>query len=413
MKVLWITLWGTWSKPLLKRLKDHLEIEVIVPYEGNRFDYSLDSFDGIPIHNLVLPRRHGLYKTMDYGTYSIYREIIDRIKPDIIHIHGTEKNLAQIQNYCSDIPIVISIQGLLSGCLRYNSAFLSEKEMLPYTSLKNRLKRGGLLAAERLCLRGYNRYEKNIIANGKLFIGRTTWDKAHIKMINPGADYYYGEEILRQEFYDNQGQWSLNRCRPHSIMMPSGYNPLKGMHFAIYATALLKTMYPDVLLKIPGIPERVLKRRGLARFLFGEEYIEYCKALILQLDLQENVVFLPYLSAEEMVEEMLKSHVFLSCSTIENSSNATAEAALLGVPMVMTAVGGLLSLYRDKETTLFAPSGDYSVMSFLIEQIFADDNLANGLSSRESQDSIMRHDPDIVSHQYIDIYRGIKSSFNE
>ncbi len=412
MRVLWITFWGTWSKPLLIRIKRFCHIEAIIPSESIA-NYSIEDYEGIPIHNLGFPKSHGIYSNMDYCIYSKYKKIIDTVHPDIIHVHGTEKNLAQIQNYCKDIPIVISIQGLLSGCLRYNLAYLSEKELLPYTSIKNRLKRGGLLSSERMCYRGYHNYEKDILLNGKFFIGRTLWDKAHITQVNPKASYFYGEEILRPVFYEKSGKWSLDSCRRHTVIMSSGFNPLKGMHFAILAISLLKNKYPDVLLKIPGIPKQFLERRGLSRVLIGEEYIEFCKSIIKEKQLENNIVFLPYLSDREMAHEMLSSHVFLSCSTIENSSNATGEASLLGVPMVVSAVGGQLSLYKDGENALLAPSGDYTVMSYLIDRLFSDDEYASNLSLNGTQISLSRHDPCTVTRQYIDIYNTIIHSFNE
>ena len=41
-------------------------------------------------------------------------EAIEKCKPDLIHIHGTEELWGKITQYVSKIPIVFSIQGLLA-----------------------------------------------------------------------------------------------------------------------------------------------------------------------------------------------------------------------------------------------------------------------------------------------------------
>lgn len=411
IKVLWITFWGTWTKPLINLLKKECEIEVIIPSEGKE-DYRIEFVDGVKCHYVIFPEGKGIFVNMTESIFSRYKSIIDSFKPHIIHVHGTEKNLAQIQNYVKHIPVVISIQGLLSGCLKYNFAFLSKREMFTHTSLKNIIGHGGLDLAERICKRGVKNYEKDILKKGKYFIGRTLWDRAHIHMTNPNSNYYVGEEILRPLFYEFQGQWSVDKCERHTIMMPSGYNPLKGMHFAILAVAYVKHFYPDVVLKIPGIPSHIRNRTGVKKLIIGEEYIEYCLALIKQFDLKSNIRFLPYLNEEEMVNEMLRTNVFLSCSTIDNSSNAIGESTMLGVPLVATAVGGVLSILDDEKTALMVPSGDSYVMAYQIKRLFESDNLCNTLSLNEICLAQKRHNPMTSTIQYINIYKEIIKNYS-
>ena len=74
---------------------------------------------------------HFLNKPKDGNIFELLH-IIEAVNPDIIHIHGTEKNFGLIQNYIK-IPTVVSIQGILtpyskkyfSGIPFFN-AFVSE-----------------------------------------------------------------------------------------------------------------------------------------------------------------------------------------------------------------------------------------------------------------------------------------------
>lgn len=55
------------------------------------------------------------------------------------------------------------------------------------------------------------------IKKAKNIIGRTEWDLACIKQMNPDAKYYHCNETLRVEFYSQQ--WILERCNRHTVFL--------------------------------------------------------------------------------------------------------------------------------------------------------------------------------------------------
>ena len=376
---------------MLKAIQKNCNVEMVVPSEGGESYKKLEK-EGIIFHYLSFRKCHGIYCTMNQEIADRYIAIIREVKPDIIHIQGTEKNLGQIQNFVKHIPIVINIQGILSGCLPYNTAFIKENEIRPFRSLKNLLGRQGLYSADKMCERGVRNYEDDILANARYVMGRTKWDHARTMFANPSSKYFVCEELLRPTFYEHAGKWNVQKCNRHSFMMPAGYNPLKGMHIAIKAAALLKKFYPDIMLKIPAIPINILTNKGLKEKILGEEFLTYCKEIIRNNHLEKNVLFLPRLNEVDMVREMLSSNVFLSCSTIDNSSNAVGEATMLGVPLVVTAVGGLISFMHDEQNCLFSSSGDEYMIAYQIKRFFDDDELCNSISRAELETARQRHD---------------------
>lgn len=374
---------GSWVQPLLKVLETRADIQCIYP-----------------------ANKEHPHKMMTKAVADVYRERIERFAPDIIHVHGTENNYGQLQHYYPDIPVVTSIQGVLTGYIPYATAQLTRKDVRPYWTLKNLFNRGGLMQPYRTLVHGSKAYEEDILRTCQYFFCRTDWDRMWVKKYNPNAHIYQGEELLRPAFYINAGQWKEESAARHSIFMPSGFNPIKGLHHAIKALHQLKATYPDVTLRVPGIPEDIYNRKGLAYRICGEEYLGYVRHQAENLKLKDNIVFLPRLSAEEMAAEMLRANVFLSPTSIDNSPNSVGEAMMLGLPIVSTPVGGVPSFVHHEENGLLAaPDG----LASAISRIFDDTTLAASLGTKAYQTALRRHDKEQTAEQYLSAYQDIVS----
>ena len=401
MRILWISYIGSWTKPLAELMAKNNTIVVIVPSIENKEIVS----NNVTYRYINYPQKEAACQ-MTKSSFNKFYEIINWFHPDIIHVHGTEKNLAQVQKYLPDIPVVTSIQGILIGCQPYTLNYLDIKKVKKFRTLKNVLGFGGIRFMDMVCKKGAA-HEKDILENNKYFFGRTDFDKAHILIRNPKAHYYIGEEILRPEFYANKETWDINKCEKNSIFMPSGFNPIKGMHLAIEAINLLKRFFPNVKLYIPGIFPSGSRNTCLLSAIRGEEYIRYVDSLIEKYNLNDNVKFLPRLNASQMAEHMKRCNVFLAASSIDNSPNAVGEATMIGCPVVTTPVGGIPSFIKDGITGVLSPAGDPYMIAYHIKQIFDNNQLASTLSKNACAMASKRHDIDVIVQQYLSSYREI------
>jgi len=381
MKILHISTNGPWVQPLLHELEKKVDVLHVNPPKNVRKDI-----------------------TMTEREVAAYRETINKYQPDIIHVHGTENNFAQLQHFFSDIPVVVSIQGILTGCIPYATGGLSEHEVKPFKSLKNLMHRGGLMSLYRRATAGSRAFEEDILRSCRYFFCRTDWDRMWVRKYNAKALIYQGEELLRPAFYAKAGEWKQENADKHSIFMSSGFNPIKGLHHAIRAMAKLKASYPDVTLRVPGIPQNIYNRSGLVYRICGEEYLGYIRHLTESLQLRDNVVFLSRLSAEEMAQEMLRANVFLSPTSIDNSPNAVGEAMMLGLPIVSTPVGGVPSFIHHEDNGLLA---EPDALAPSISRIFDDTTLASTLGSKAYQTALRRHDREQTAEQYMSAYHDI------
>lgn len=403
MRILWITYISSWTPTLLNAIKGEVQLALIIPSGG--FDEFKHVENGVTYYSIKLKDEERL-NSMSLSTFAKYNVIFNDFAPDVIHVHGTEANYAQLQNY-TDIPIITSIQGILSGCIPYYNNFLENKKLRKFSSLKNLLGYGGIESIYKGFIKRSVAYENQILHTGKYFFCRTYWDKAWVMFSNPNANIFQGEELLRSEFYKESHSWSVNKCNRHSIFMPSGFNPIKGLYLAVKAVALLKKYYNDITLIVPGVSYDDVFKNSIWELIKGEKYIRYVRNIIEEEGLKKNIFFVGRLSAEQMAEKMKESNVFLSPSSIDNSPNAVGEATMIGIPVVTTPVGGVPSFLRDEESCLFAPAGDEYMMAYQIMRIFNNDDLATRLSHAAGIVANKRHNIEEVSRAYLNAYKTI------
>jgi glycosyltransferase involved in cell wall biosynthesis len=91
----------------------------------------------------------------------------------------------------------------------------------------------------------------------------------------------------------------------------------------------------------------------------------------------------------------------------EGSPNALLEAMAASVPVVATAVGGVLEIAEDGETALLVRPGDEDAMAAALERILSDKALSNRLASRARQAVNDRFTPEERVRRLAGIYRQV------
>ena len=169
--------------------------------------------------------------------------------------------------------------------------------------------------------------------------------------------YHFNNETLRDEFYE--GEWNYSDCEKHSIFCSQGHYPIKGIHLVIEALNRIVKDYPDAHLYIGGKDYLSLP------FYKQSSYGKYLVSLIKQYGLEKNVSFTGFLNAEQMKNRYLKSNVFVSASSIENSPNSLGEAMLLGVPCISSQVGGVHNMMTHAIEGYTYPADEIYMLAYL------------------------------------------------
>ena len=242
-------------------------------------------------------------------------------------------------------------------------------------------------------MRGIN--EIKIIKKVNAVIGRTTWDYANTKAINPKEEYYHNNEVLRTSFYTDK--WDINNCERYTLFCSQAGYPIKGAHFLVKTIAILKQRYPKVKLFIAG--ENILNE-GLRT----SGYAKYLSKLIKKYKISDNVTFTGILSENEMKEKMLRSHIFVLPSAIENSSNSLGEAMILGMPCVATNTGGTMDILEHRKEGYLYPYTEPAMCANYISDFFQNDDLCIAMGKNARETALRRHDPNKNVKNYIELY---------
>lgn len=331
-------------------------------------------------------------------------ELLKREQPDVIHIWGTESPHTLGFVEAAELVgmrdrVVISIQGLLSVIAKDYTAFLPHRVVHSHTL--NSLLKGNIAWAQQRFVEG-GRLEVEALSRVKHIIGRTDWDRAATWAINPNAAYHFNNETLRQSFYS--GEWRMERCEKYSLFCSQSNYPVKGVHLALQALALVRRHFPEVKLYIGG--------HDITRFPFWRitPYRRHLLKLIEKLDLKNHVVFTGFLTEQEMKARFLKTHVFISSSSIENSPNSVGEAMLLGTPVVASCVGGMLSLMEHGKEGLLYPASEVNMLAHHICTLFANPELATSLSRSARRRAAKTHDGKANAEALMKIYEDIAAT---
>ena len=106
------------------------------------------------------------------------------------------------------------------------------------------------------------------------------------------------------------------------------------------------------------------------------------------------------MSAPELIEELLSSDMYVHTSYSDNSPNAICEAQYLGMPVIATDTGGVVSLFGNQyDKNMIVPMNDPFYLASKIIELHEDDTKAMSLGDDNWAAAHLRHDPERISKQ--------------
>lgn len=351
---------GTWLKPLAEGLVRTGEVEL----------YNITRNFGGPAeqHNRacgvtqwILPRyRHGEGLLPDEPRHVCQRvqAILDEIRPDVVHIWGTEFKWASIyERGYIHYPCFVDMQGVLTPCAEVYFADLQGKERRAtsfgwpdllhlrtshWWRQRNMEQRA---AKERRQLPQFSH-----ISVQSNFVARSLHAFApEVKLLRTGI-------ILRKEFYQADNLRFEQTTPPRIFTISSSYDlPFKGLHTVLKAMLLLRRQYPDIELWMAGRPLRT------GRHASG--YERWLNAYIDDNGLRSHIRQLGSLNASQMLAAMQQCTLGVVSSFVESYCLGFAEMMMAGMACITARSGAMPELATDGTEALFFEAGDSDALA--------------------------------------------------
>lgn len=346
-----------------------------------------------PLESKVQKLYHRWFRSEEKYEDGLVRQMVDYVeqfKPDIVHVWGCENFYVKILKYIH-YPSVVHIQGLATTILEhYMPQGIGISDIALQDNFVDRyiFRRGNLYDYNSFYRRAET--ERNIAKYITNWIGRTEWDRASAYCLAPQAKYYHCDELMRNEFYEHQWQYHYNgKLIIQSSISNTWY---KGVDVVLRTAQTLKSLGVDFEWNVYGTTES----SSIVRFFSRRYHIEPKSV---------NVNLLGYVDGATIMQGLLKSDVYVHPSYIENSSNAIAEAMILGVPVVAQYIGGNTTMLKDDSGVLVQPN-DSSAMAYAILQMRNRD-VAEYYSQNGRKSAISRHDRNKVVADLLTAYKSI------
>ena len=388
---------GGWLKSLDSKLQDKLDLYIAFYSNGETDNFRHLKTSYYPIHKAS---RNFIDKIKDrFITKIIFREdvnkylqIINDVKPDIIHVHGTELPFGYIQEK-TNIPVVISIQGNITVCKHKYFIGIEKSYLKWFDNFKQ------IFFNNTSFLKQFNRFkiweegEQEILKESKYIIGRTDWDYRITRLLAPDSKYFYVSEILRESFYKQRNE---EKNKEKFIIFTTNGNSLyKGFETLCHALSMLnKSGFQNFEWRVAGISEsdpivKIVKKK------LEKDYPE------------KNLVLLGSLNEKQLYDSLLETSIYVMTSHIENSPNNLSEAMLLGLPCVATFAGGTGSLIDNNVDGILIQDGDPWVMAGAILELKCNENKMKQIGEKARLKALERHNSDRICEQLINAYTNI------
>lgn len=342
-------------------LSPHIKEDSCVTWMGIDV-YVLKS--GIPFINRGYPSFFGFDRLTKYFFES--RKIcktITKVKPLIIHIHGTESAYVTLVGRFRD-KTILSIQGV------YSDIFRNAR------SVHHRLQ---------------SLYEREAIREGRYFGVRTQYDSAFVKKINPNGHLFLLNEAISRVFYDKV--W--NPKSSITIVYVGTVIERKGLHVLIEAVSHL----------IPKQNMNTIQIKVIGGIDIG--YKQHIDSLLARQEIGNRISFYGPRNREFIAQTLAEGTIFVLPSFYENSPNSLAEAMAVGIPTIAADVGGVRSMVDNEVSGLLFKAGDYVELADKIEMLLTNNELMRKISKNAKDVVFKKQYPSKVAKETILAYKTV------
>ena len=369
-----------WITDLIElfREREDIELTIISPnyYSNNNLFFKLGN---IKVHltkyrrSFIPARAYNL--TLNYNTArNSILKIVKEIKPDLIHLHGSENPFysASALSLIDTYPVLITIQGFV---------FLSarNKNLISEYIRRNRI-----------------RIERNINHKGKYFTLANKNGEEILRSINRDAIFYYDHYPTTQPIISSKDFL----VKEYDLVYYARLSKSKGIEEFIEAVHLLKQAKPAITAIIIGGGSKA--------------YVKYLTSSIKSLALDSNIKFAGFQPSQQDVFKLAaKAKVYVLPTHFDGIPGSIREAMFMKIPVVANAVGGIPSLNDESECITLVEKGDIGQLVEKIKLVLDDSVRTERLVENAFHLISDKFDNSKIYNNLLFIYKDILKKENE
>ncbi|MFA8433412.1 MAG: glycosyltransferase family 4 protein [Marinifilaceae bacterium] len=316
-----------------------------------------------------LPRNRAFGGNLfDFLFYSrkIVREIIQKYKPDVIHVQGATPVLFCLRGLNRD-NIVITQHGIMEEEIKYQKGVLRK--------LKFFIKK----IVERYYFPAFKNY---------IFISR--YNQRFLERIKRKADY-------KSALIFNPVNPAFFNVKPHRkflkrIMYVGVINRRKNLLSLLHGLRLIKARVQGIKVDVVG---------GFRDASYQAEILQFIEIN----GMQNQVQFRGWKDQDEVLELYKKSDVFVLPSLQESLPVSIAEAMAAGRPVIASDVGGVAEMFTNEKSGFTFESNNIDELKGCLLKFCNGDTVYAELAENARLEAISKFHPKSVVKQTLDFYR--------
>ena len=313
--------------------------------------------NGVSFHvvNVNLPRAHTLYWP---DTWAL-RPQLQNLQPDVVHAWGTERGSALVAQR-TGFPHLVTVQGLMTWYAERLSDFNFHEKLS-------------------------TRLERKCLPRAPLVTTESNFAVTFLKERFPSIRIHQAEHAPN---------WLFHRLK----RMPQG----KPLRF-VFTGAVCHRKGSDMLF---AALQRLAKEVAFELVLMGWVDPRFQKSFdrVMQSPLSKHIV-LKRASASEVAEELARATMMLFPTRADTSPNAVKEAAVAGVPVVASAVGGIPDYVFPNRNGFLFPSDNLEEFVKAIRQAVAHPMFRQGQVETETLQQVREYlSPPLMAKRFREAY---------
>lgn len=295
---------------------------------------------------------------------------IERIKPDIVHVHGT--NFYGYEARSWKFPTIVTIHGVLQEEARLDFRELSQWQQL-YRQIK-----------------GYfnTQFELQTLAVVRSIIAISPHIKTFLK--DRQTKHIYSINNPTEEGYFKLS----DRTIAGRILFAGSITVRKGILTLLQAASLLRDRAIEFELYLAGAVEQ-------------QAYAEVLQTYIRESQLESQVSFCGLLDNHQIKQAFEECQILVLPSQAEVSPMVIQQAMAAGKPVVATAVGGVPYLVEDRGSGILVPYGDTEALAAALAELLSNPQLAKSMGDRGRVLAEKNFRPEVVCQQTREVYYQI------